>query len=106
MTGGNRAWAGEIVWCNPPFNREVIGLWVEKAYEESQRGAVVVMVLPTPFKGYKWWRQYCTQGQVRFIHQFVTFTQSEGDKKARIDVTIIVFGNGYTGAGHPIVEDT
>ena len=104
--GRKQTWAGEIVWCNPPFNREVIGQWVQKAYEESQRGAVVVMVLPTPFKGYRWWRQYCIKGQVRFIHQFVTFTQSEGDKKARIDVTIIVFGDSYTGAGRPIVEDT
>jgi phage N-6-adenine-methyltransferase len=102
--GRKQSWAGEVVWCNPPFNREVIGLWVQKAYEESQRGAVVVMVLPTPFKGYKWWGTYCTQGQVRFVHQFVTFAQSDGPKKARLDVTIIVFGQGYTGAGCPVFE--
>jgi phage N-6-adenine-methyltransferase len=102
--GRKQSWAGEVVWCNPPFNREVIGQWVQKGYEESQRGAVVVMVLPTPFKGYKWWGTYCTQGQVRFVHQFVTFTQSDGPRKARVDVTIIVFGQGYTGAGCPIVE--
>lgn len=32
-------------WMNPPYGRE-IGKWVKKAYEESQKGCLVVALLP------------------------------------------------------------
>lgn len=37
--------AGGAVFCNPPYGREV-GKWVRKAYEEAQRGATVVLLIP------------------------------------------------------------
>ena len=33
-------WSG-VCWMNPPYGR-TIGEWMKKAYEESQRGALVV----------------------------------------------------------------
>lgn len=38
-------WGGEIVFMNPPYNRET-GIWLKKAYEESQNGATVVCLIP------------------------------------------------------------
>ena len=38
-------WSKDIVFCNPPYARE-IGKWVEKAYNENKKGATVVMLLP------------------------------------------------------------
>ena len=39
-------WEGEIVYCNPPYGRE-IGKWVKKCYEESKKeNTVVVMLIP------------------------------------------------------------
>lgn len=32
------------VWCNPPYGRG-IGDWIRKGYKESQKGAVVVMLV-------------------------------------------------------------
>lgn len=29
-------WGGEVVWCNPPYGRE-IGKWVKKCAEESKK---------------------------------------------------------------------
>jgi len=43
--------ADKVVYCHPPFNTSVLPLWVKKAYEESQKGHVVVSVLP-------FWRRY------------------------------------------------
>lgn len=37
-------WKG-VCWMNPPYGKE-IRRWVQKAYEESQRGATVVGLLP------------------------------------------------------------
>lgn len=42
--GLSQPWKG-VVWCNPPYGRE-IGEWVKKAYESSREGATVVMLLP------------------------------------------------------------
>ncbi|WFD12231.1 DNA N-6-adenine-methyltransferase [Tepidibacter hydrothermalis] len=35
--GLKQSWKGEIVFCNPPYGRE-ISQWVEKSYKESVRG--------------------------------------------------------------------
>lgn len=37
-------WRG-VVWCNPPYGRE-IEAWIEKAIREAERGATIVMLLP------------------------------------------------------------
>ena len=42
--GLSRSWAGEVCWCNPPYSE--IPRWTQKAIDESQKGAVVVMLLP------------------------------------------------------------
>lgn len=42
--GLSRSWAGEVVFCNPPYGRKV-GAWVRKCAEES-RHATVVMLIP------------------------------------------------------------
>lgn len=40
-----QSWAGEHVFCTPPYGRE-IGKWVKKCYEESQRGTHIVLLIP------------------------------------------------------------
>ena len=44
--GLEQDWGGEIVFMNPPYGRK-IGKWVEKAYKESLKGAVVVCLIPS-----------------------------------------------------------
>lgn len=39
-------WNGHIVWCNPPYGKE-IAKWVERAYiEHKTHGTTIVMLLP------------------------------------------------------------
>lgn len=41
-----QSWANEVVWCNPPYGRE-IALWVKKARESSiYEGTTVVLLVP------------------------------------------------------------
>lgn len=42
--GLSQSWAGEVVFCNPPYGRQ-IGRWVEKCAKEAA-SAVVVMLIP------------------------------------------------------------
>lgn len=48
-------WAGERVWCNPPYSD--IGAWVKKAWKERD-AEVIVMLLPANRTEQKWWQLY------------------------------------------------
>lgn len=58
--GLRKNWAIDIqhgsCWMNPPYGRE-IGKWVKKAYEESQKGCLVVALLPARTDT-RWFHQY------------------------------------------------
>jgi len=53
------------IYCNPPYGR-LIGKFVEKAYNESLKGCIVVMLVPSRTDT-KWWHNYCVKGEIRFI---------------------------------------
>lgn len=47
-----QTWAGERVWCNPPYSS--IAPWVEKAWREVA-AELVVMLLPANRTEQRWW---------------------------------------------------
>jgi phage N-6-adenine-methyltransferase len=51
--GLKQSWAGEVVWCNPPYSD--IRPWVEKAWAEVD-AAAVVMLLPANRTEQRWWQ--------------------------------------------------
>jgi phage N-6-adenine-methyltransferase len=53
------------IYCNPPYGRK-IGKFVKKSYEESLKGAIVVLLIPARTDT-KWWFEYCSKGNVKFI---------------------------------------
>lgn len=56
--GLRQSWAGERVWCNPPFSD--IGPWVEKAWTEWNTGKVglIVMLVPANRTEQAWWQKW------------------------------------------------
>lgn len=57
----SKDWENETVWLNPPYGPG-IGKWVKKAYEESQKGAEVVMLIPARTET-SWWHEYVMQAR-------------------------------------------
>lgn len=51
-----RSWAGERVWCNPPYSN--IEPWVVKAWGESVSAGVIVMLLPANRTEQGWWQRH------------------------------------------------
>ena len=49
-----QSWAGEHVWCNPPYSD--IYPWVHKAWEEHEGTRGIVMLLPANRTEQKWWQ--------------------------------------------------
>lgn len=50
-------WGGEIVWCNPPYGKN-ISEWVKKCHIECQKkGTIIVALLPARTDT-KWFHEY------------------------------------------------
>ena len=59
------------VFMNPPYGR-TIGAWMAKAWKESQRGALVVCLVPARTDT-AWWHDYAANGRVRFLRGRLKF---------------------------------
>jgi phage N-6-adenine-methyltransferase len=62
-----QSWAGERVFCNPPYGRE-LGRWVEKAREAAhEHGALVVLLLPARTDTIWFHRTVLPFAEIRFL---------------------------------------
>lgn len=52
--GLRQSWAGERVWCNPPYS--AIWPWVRKAWAETD-AELIVMLLPNNRAEQRWWQR-------------------------------------------------
>ena len=90
--GRVESWAGETVWCNPPFGKP-LKQWVEKAYREAGGGATVVMLLPVG-SDMDWWHTWVmVADEVRFIRGRVAFLTESGARQGNsfMPCCIVVF---------------
>ena len=78
-----RSWAGERVYCNPPYGRDV-GKWLAKATEAD----VAVYLLPARTDT-AWWHDYAMRAnEIRFIRGRLRFG---GTGRAPFPSVILVF---------------
>ncbi len=71
IDGLSQEWRGTC-FMNPPYGREVIQ-WVKKAYEESQKGATVVCLIPARVDT-KWFHEYAMKAaEIRFVRGRLKF---------------------------------
>lgn len=52
--GLEQSWAGERVWCNPPFSN--LGAWAWKAWREINTTPLIVMLVPANRTEQPWWQ--------------------------------------------------
>lgn len=80
-------WTGHTVFLNPPYGRE-IGLWVRKAFLTAASGSVVVCLLPARTDT-RWWHDYVSRGEVRFLKGRLQF--EGGQHCAPFPSAVVVF---------------
>lgn len=70
--GLSQPWEG-VVWCNPPYGRN-IGKWVQRAHDENRRNNnYIVMLLPARTDT-RWFHDYIlNKTEVRFIRGRLKF---------------------------------
>lgn len=49
-------WAGERVWCNPPYSHPNLWRWVTKAWAETA-AELIVMLVPANRTEQRWWQE-------------------------------------------------
>ena len=80
-------WANEIVFVNPPYSQ--LKAWCKKAYEESKKGKLVVMLIPSRTDTIAW-HEYCMKAkEIVFIKGRLKFGNS--NNSAPFPSAIIVF---------------
>ncbi len=84
-------WDGKV-FMNPPYGRE-IGRWVEKAYETSLSGALVVCLLPSRTDT-RWWQDYARRGHVWFLRGRLKFGHAAN--AAPFPSAIVTFGRFFS----------
>jgi DNA N-6-adenine-methyltransferase (Dam). len=75
--GLSQSWGGNIVFCNPPYGRE-IGNWVEKARAEAEKaGTMIVMLLPARTDT-RWFHDHIYgRVEIRFVKGRLKFGDSK-----------------------------
>lgn len=75
--GLSQSWAGETVFMNPPYGRE-ISKWVEKAYMESRTPDTTVVCLLPARTDTRWFHDFIyRKAEIRFIKGRLKFGGSK-----------------------------
>ena len=89
--GLKQDWAGNVVFCNPPYGR-AIKEWVKKSYEESfKKNTTVVMLIPSRTDTIYFHEFIYGKAEIRFIKGRLKF----GDAKnsAPFPSVVVIYRN-------------
>lgn len=90
IDGLRQNWGGCIVFCNPPYGRE-LHKWVKKAYEESKKPNTTVVMLIPARTDTKYFHEYVYHKakEIRFIKGRLKFGDSKNS--APFPSMVVVF---------------
>lgn len=87
--GLSKSWAGERVFMNPPYGRE-IGKWMKKAYRECVESHALVVCLVPARVDTAWWHEYAAKASdIRFPVGRIKF--GDASAPAPFPVAIVIF---------------
>ena len=92
--GLSKDWRYDTVFMNPPYGRE-IPKWIEKAYKESLKGAVVVCLIPARTDTRYWHDYIFTKAEVRFLKGRVKFENGKKPQPAPFPSAVVIFGDEW-----------
>ena len=96
--GLKQSWSlGGAVFCNPPYGRET-GKWVRKAYEESQHGTTVVLLIPARTDTIYFHDYIYGKAEIRFIRGRLHFTDEDGNEydPAPFPSMVVIYNGGLS----------
>jgi len=82
------------VYCNPPYGTQ-IGRWVQKGYEEAQKGCTVVMLIPARTDTAYWHDYVMRAAEIRFVRGRLRFSGTTDN--APFPSAVVIFRRGWYG---------
>ena len=70
--GLSKDWSDDIVFMNPPYGRD-IKHWIKKAYTESEKGSIVVCLIPARTDTAYWHDYIFGKAEIRFLRGRLKF---------------------------------
>lgn len=70
--GLTQDWNGEVVWCNPPYGREMPN-WIKKCAEHAEAGGVAVMLIPARTDTKAFHEYIYGKAEIRFVRGRLKF---------------------------------
>jgi site-specific DNA-methyltransferase (adenine-specific) len=89
IDGLKQDWSKDVCWMNPPYGRQQIK-WIQKAYQESLKGATVVCLIPARPDTIVWHEYIFPYAEVRFIKGRISFVGAESG--ALFPSALVIFG--------------
>jgi len=86
--GLRQDWTGEIVFCNPPYNRKQ-DAWVRKCYEHGANGGIAVMLLPARTDTARFHDLIFGKAEIRFLRGRLKFAKARNN--APFPSMIVIF---------------
>lgn len=85
--GLSKDWGGHVVFCNPPYGRE-LPKWVKKCYDESSH-ATVVMLIPARTDTSYFHDYIYGKAEIRFIRGRLKF--NDGKQGAPFPSMVVIY---------------
>lgn len=83
-----QSWAGERVFCNPPYGRQ-LRRWAEKVWNEAHAAALIVCLVPARTDT-SWWHDYFMRAdEIRFLRGRLSFDDDGG--RAPFPSCLVIF---------------
>ena len=81
-------WSG-VCWCNPPFDFTQ-KYWVQKAWEEAQRGVTSVVLFPGNYHDTEWFHRYVLgASEIRYMRGRPQFSNEEGKITSMRNIVVV-----------------
>lgn len=84
-----QSWAGEVVFCNPPYGRE-LPKWVRKCYEEHKKNNITIVMLIPARTDTSYFHTYIyMRAEIRFIKGRLKF--NDGKNPAPFPSMLVIY---------------
>lgn len=90
--GLSQSWAGETVFCNPPYSRGNQSRWIKKCYDESRaHGITVVLLIPARTDTKSFHEYILDKSEIRFIRGRIKFIHGDCKNPAPFPSMIVIY---------------
>ena len=83
----------DINFINPPYSRKLKEQFINKAFEESKKGKICIMLLPVSTSTKIFHEIIYPHAEIRFIRGRLKFNNLK--TSGQMDSMLVIFGQGY-----------